>query len=367
MWDRNRDLLLLLLDHPLHISEKYGGLDIPSLQKLGLGNIATIKGVNEVKDYWASYGIMTEASKGKDTIAGHWELMGIILDKPFALFSEGFPDEVMIPFLKAVNLPSVLGNCVASGTEIIKDLGDRHLKTKLPIVYTSADSVFQIAAHERITPPDKLYQLCEKARTVCDRFNIGRVIARPFIGKNGEYERTENRKDFPIEPPYPTALNLISESGAKVTAIGKISNIFAGAGITRSVHTKNNSQGMAVLKEELAVTKEGLIFINLIDFDMIYGHRNDAIGYAKALQAFDLELGELLNNIEEDDLVIITADHGCDPTWPGTDHTRERVPLLAYSRSLKPRNLGERRTFADVGATLLAHFNIEHTLPGTPF
>jgi len=347
-----------------HIAESVGGLKLAHLQKWGLGNILPLVGVPPEPHPKASYGKMAEASKGKDTIVGHWEMMGLIMDKPFAVFPAGFPDEILTKFFKSTGVKEVLGNKAASGTEIIAELGEVHARTGLPIVYTSADSVFQIAANEKVIPLDSLYLMCRQARTVCDEFRIGRVIARPFVGEKGVFARTPNRKDFPMLPPKETVLDLLKKNNFPVMGIGKIEDIYAGQGITRAIHTKSNSDGMAILTQELSITTKGLIFVNLVDFDMVYGHRNDIEGYARALHEFDRGLGDLIPRLQEDDVVIITADHGCDPAFPGTDHTREYVPLLVYSPHLVPFDTGTRETFADVGATILNLFGISHSLPG---
>ncbi len=270
-------------------------------------------------------------------------------------------------FCHLTGISKVLGNKVASGTEIITELGAQHLESGFPILYTSADSVFQIAAHEEIIPPTKLYEICRMARKICDEYRIGRVIARPFVGREGGFTRTANRKDFPLDPGGVTVLTTLKENNFSVTAIGKIEDIFVGQGISRAHHTKSNPHGMECLTNELARTKEGLIFINLIDFDMLYGHRNNAIGYGRALEEFDLMLSRLWPMLENDDLVIITADHGCDPTFPGTDHTREYVPLIVYSKWLSPRPLGTRQSFADIGVSILDLFGLPHAFPGVSF
>jgi phosphopentomutase len=350
-----------------HVAEHTGGLNLPHMQKMGLGNIIPVKGVPAVKNPMASYGMMAEASASKDTMAGHWEMMGLIVDKPFPTFPDGFPSEIMNKFFNAAGVRHALGNKAASGTVIIAELGEEHIKTGFPIVYTSADSVFQIAAHEDVIPVDKLYKMCEQARTVCDEYRLGRVIARPFVGKPGQFTRTANRKDYPMDPPGDTALDVLKRNNFPVMGIGKIEDIFAGKGITRAIHTKSNSDGMKCLTDELSITTRGLIFINLVDFDMLYGHRNNARGYADALELFDRELGDLLPRIREDDLVIITADHGCDPAFPGTDHTREYVPLLVYSKQMKPRGLGTRETFADIGVSILETLGVPHSFPGDSF
>ena len=350
-----------------HVAEFLNGLSVPNMQKMGLGNIVDTKGVPPTSSPTASYGIMKEASASKDTMAGHWEMMGLAVNKPFPTYPDGFPEEFMQKFYKAAGVSHALGNKAASGTEIIKELGEEHMRTGFPIVYTSADSVFQIAAHEQVITVPELYKMCEQARKVCDEYQLGRVIARPFVGKNGNFTRTPNRKDYPMDPPGETVLDVLKRNGFPVMGIGKIEDIFAGKGITRAVHTKNNSHGMECLIKELPITKFGLIFVNLVDFDMVYGHRNNAEGYGKALEEFDIELGELLSRLREDDLLVITADHGCDPTFRGTDHTREYVPLLVYSKQLSPRALGVRETFADIGVSILDLFSLPHSFPGKSF
>lgn len=347
-----------------HVAEHAGGLNVPNMQRMGLGNIIPVKGVEPAPSPTAAYGLMDEASKGKDTMAGHWEIMGLIVEKPFPVFPGGFPDEIMQKYFKATGAAAALGNKPASGTVIIADLGEEHMKTGHPIVYTSADSVFQIAAHEEVIPLEDLYKMCEQSRKICDQYQIGRVIARPFAGKPGNFTRTANRKDYPMLPPGKTALDVLKANGIPVCGIGKIEDIYAKQGITRAIHTKSNNSGMDTLIKEMSITQNGLIFVNLVDFDMLYGHRNDAGGYARSLEEFDVRLGEFLPHMRDDDLLIITADHGCDPTYPGTDHTREYVPLLMYAKNLEPRNLGTRETFADVGATVLNLFDIPHTFPG---
>jgi phosphopentomutase len=350
-----------------HVAEHRGGLHLPHMQQMGLGNIIPIKGVPPEPKPTAAYGKMMEAAGSKDTMAGHWEMMGLIVDKPFPTFPDGFPEEILEKFYIASGVTQALGNKAASGTVIIAELGEEHIKTGFPIVYTSADSVFQIAAHEEVIPIERLYDMCKQARKVCDQYQIGRVIARPFVGKKGNFTRTTNRKDYPMDPPGITALDVLKKNNFPVMGIGKIEDIFAGKGLTRAVHIENNSHGMECLMDELSITKSGLIFVNLVDFDMLYGHRNNADGYAEALEVFDRELGELLPRLQEDDLLVITADHGCDPTYQGTDHTREYVPLLVYSRRLEPRDLGTRETFADIGVSILELFGIKHSFPGTSF
>jgi len=350
-----------------HVAEHMNGLHLPHMQQMGLGNIIPIKGVPPAAGPTAAYGVMMEASRSKDTMAGHWEMMGLIVEKPFPTFPQGFPDDIMRKFYKAAGVTHALGNKAASGTEIIAELGEEHIKTGFPIVYTSADSVFQIAAHEAVIPVPQLYKMCRQARGVCDEYQVGRVIARPFIGETGRFTRTANRKDYPMDPPGKTALDVLKENGFPVVGIGKIEDIFAGKGLTRALHTKSNDHGMQCLAEELEITSRGFIFVNLVDFDMVYGHRNNIEGYGRALETFDRQLGELLPRLREDDLLIITADHGCDPTFPGTDHTREYAPLLVYSRQFKSRPLGTRKSFADIGVSLLDLFGVSHNFPGIKF
>lgn len=350
-----------------HVAEACGGLNLPRLQELGLGNIIPILGVPPSPIPMAAFGKMAEASKGKDTIAGHWELMGIVLEKAFSLFPRGFPGKMIAEFVSRTGVGGILGNKPASGTEIIQELGEEHVRTAFPIVYTSGDSVFQIAAHEDVIPLNRLYEMCIQARRICDNRQIGRVIARPFIGHGGAFSRTRNRRDFPMLPPGETVLDLLKQGGWPVVGIGKIDNIFADRGITRSVHTNGNSDAMTRLASELKTTSSGLIFINLVDFDMAYGHRNDARGYAGALEAFDFGLGALLAGLNETDVLMITADHGCDPTYPGTDHTREYVPLLVYGKQVRPVALGIRSSFCDLGVSILEMFGIDRTLPGRSF
>jgi len=340
------------------------GLTLPRLQALGLGNILPVPGVPAAPSPMESAGKMAEASRGKDTVAGHWEIAGIILDEPFALFPRGFPDSLIAAFQERAGCRAVLGNRAASGTAIIEELGARHLETGAPIVYTSADSVFQIAAHEEAIPLPRLYGLCETARTLCDPLRVGRVIARPFTGRPGAFARTAARRDYPMAPPGPTLLDRLRGQGIAVTGVGKIENIFAGRGLSRSIEAKNNEEAMARLVDEASRPGEGLVFANLIDFDMLYGHRRDAEGYARALEAFDQDLAGLLPHIAAKDALLVTADHGCDPTHAGTDHTREYVPLLVYSPAIAPRPLGVRGTFADAAATVLALFGLENAGPG---
>jgi phosphopentomutase len=350
-----------------HIADRCGGLKLPHLAKLGLGNIIPVPGVAANPAPLASWGRMAELACGKDTLAGHWELMGIVLEQPFSLFPRGFPADLVATFQSRTGAAGILGNKAASGTEIIAELGAEHTRSGFPIVYTSADSVFQIAAHEDIIPLPELYEMCLRARKLCDDWRIGRVIARPFIGRPGNFSRTANRRDFSMRPPGETVLDVLRKNGWTVTAIGKIENIFAGQGIGRSLPSHDNSEGLSLLRGELAAEGRGLIFANLVDFDMLYGHRNDVDGYAAALETFDRELGFLLPGFGPGDMLIVTADHGCDPAYPGTDHTREYVPLLVYGPALQARALGVRRTFADVGASILDVFGLRHECPGQSF
>ncbi|BAF59392.1 hosphopentomutase [Pelotomaculum thermopropionicum SI] len=337
-----------------------GGLRLPNLARLGLGNIIEIEGVPPAESPEASYGRMAERSAGKDTTTGHWELAGLILERPFPVYPDGFPPELIKSFEERIGRP-VLGNKAASGTAIIEELGARHMETGYPIVYTSADSVFQVAAHEEIIPVEELYAICRIAREMLTgEHAVGRVIARPFTGRPGSFRRTERRHDFSLKPPGRTVLNLLAENGVTVTAVGKVEDIFAGEGITRSVPTRGNADGLDQALKLMQSDTAGLIFTNLVDFDMLYGHRNNARGYADALEELDRRLPELFRLLREDDVAIFTADHGCDPTTPGTDHTREYVPLLVYGAPVRSGiNLGVRETFADVAATVAEIFGLE--------
>jgi phosphopentomutase len=350
-----------------HVVESTG-IELPTMEKLGLGNIIPLKTVRPNPEAIGAYGKMAEKSAGKDTTTGHWEIAGLILKKPFPVYPEGFPNEVIEEFERRIG-KRVLGNKPASGTEIIKELGEEHMKTGCPIVYTSADSVFQIAAHEEVIPLEELYRMCEIAREILKgEHAVGRVIARPFVGEPGNFVRTANRRDFSLKPFGPTVLDMLKEAGYTVYAVGKIEDIFAGQGITESVHTANNDEGVTATIDAMDAVKKGIIFTNLVDFDMLYGHRNDTKGYAKALKHFDERLPEIMAKLKETDLLIITADHGCDPTTPGTDHTREYVPLLVYSPSMEEgRNLGLRKTYADVAATIAEIFNVGPIQTGTSF
>jgi phosphopentomutase len=344
----------------VNMAEVYGGLDLPELQKFGLGNIENIKGVSPAEEPLASYGKMAEKSAGKDSTTGHWEIGGLYIEKDFDYFPGGFPDEIIEKFLRLNGLEGILGNIAASGTEIIEKLGDEHLRRGYPIIYTSADSVFQIAAHEEVIPLKKLYEICEITRTevLGSPLNIGRVIARPFKGSNGKYERTLNRKDYSLDPPGQTILDLCYENNINTCAIGKINDLFNYRGISIQKESKSNDQGVDKIIESCRELENSLIFINLVDFDVNFGHRNDVKGFAEGLKAFDRRLPEILSVMDNTDCLLITADHGNDPTTPSTDHSREYVPVLLYSKSRKAENLGIRKTFADVAQTAALFYGL---------
>ncbi len=349
-----------------NIYKNYEGFGLPNLEKLGILDIEGLTDINASNgNYLASYGRANEKSMGKDTTTGHWEMSGIILPKAFPTYPNGFPKEIVEEFEKRTGRKTI-GNCVASGTEIIQRLGDEHIKDGSLIVYTSADSVFQIAAHEEVVPLDELYNACKIARNILQgEHGVGRVIARPFIGKSGDYKRTENRRDFSLEPIKDTMLDYISRSGKTVYAIGKIEDIFANKGITRALHTKNNHEGIEATIEAIKEQLSGLVFTNLVDFDMLYGHRNDVVGYGNALKYFDEKLEEIKGFLKEDDVLIITADHGCDPTTPSTDHSREYIPVLFYGNKIKQNNnYGTLDTYACIGKTILDLFNIDNNIDG---
>jgi len=351
-----------------NIVKSIQGFRLPNLEKLGISNIEGIDYLPDNPSPDASFGRMMEKSPGKDTTTGHWEISGIILDRPFPVYPEGFPDEIINEFERLIGT-KVLGNVAASGTEIIKKLGKEHIRTGYPIVYTSADSVFQIAAHEDVIPVERLYEICQIARDILKgEHAVGRVIARPFIGTEGNFIRTDRRRDFSLVPPKKTLLDYIADNGYQVKAVGKIKDIFANKGITQSVHTHNNLDGIIRTIEFINETFSGLIFTNLVDYDMLYGHRNDVKGYANALIEFDNKLPEIINSLKDDDLLFITADHGCDPTTPSTDHSREYVPLIVYGKNIKKGiNLGTRKTFADVAATIADYMKVEYRGEGESF
>lgn len=353
-----------------HIAEKMN-LYIPHLKQLGYGNIAIIKNVEPVSNPKAFYTKIQEASLGKDTMTGHWEMMGMYITKPFQTFTDtGFP-KALIDELEKKTGRKVIGNISASGTDIIRDLGEEHMKTGALIVYTSADSVLQIAMHEDIIPIDEQYRICEIAReiTMKPEWKVGRVIARPFLGSDkNTFKRTSNRHDYALKPHEKTTLNFLSEAGLDVIALGKINDIFDGYGINRYSKTKSNDDGMLQITEVAKEDFHGLCFLNLVDFDALYGHRRDPIGYGKAIEDFDLQLPDLMKELSEDDLLILTADHGNDPIHHGTDHTREYVPMLAYSPRFKEgKELPLLKTFADIGYTINDNFGTEKPKNGTSF
>ena len=352
-----------------------GGLSLPNMQKLGLGNITAIEGVPPCDEPLGAYGCMTEASKGKDTTTGHWEMTGIYSPRPLPTYLNGFPKELIEEYERRIGRKT-LGNYPRSGTVIIQELGEEHIHTGYPIVYTSADSVFQVAAHEEVIPVEELYRICQIAREILvGEHAVGRVIARPFIGEPGNFTRTERRKDFSILPPEPTLLDRLVAAGHPVMGVGKIEDIFAHRGLSQSVHSPNNmacvDQTLAFLNEEWRMENEerrGLIFTNLVDFDMLWGHRNNPQGYAGGLEDFDRRLPEIMEAMTAQDILFLTADHGNDPTTPSTDHSREYVPLLACGRMVKSGvDLGTRETFADLGATVAELLGIEPLPFGTSF
>lgn len=352
-----------------HIAENTPDFKIPHLKALGLGNIDGVSSAIGACDApVGSYGRARERSNGKDTITGHWEIAGIITKEPFLTFHEGFPEAFIREFEKQIGT-QVLGNYAASGTEIIKVLGPEHIATGKPIVYTSADSVFQIAAHESVIPPERLYEICKIARKILTGdWQVGRVIARPFIGENGNYTRTANRRDFAVSPPEKTVLDHIRDAGKKVWAVGKISDIFNGCGVTDSVHTQSNMDGVDKTIDLLKESFEGFIFTNLVDFDAKFGHRRNVKGYAQALEEFDARLPEIMDAMGQEDCLMLCADHGNDPTYGGFDHTREYVPLLVWGKALKKGvNLGTLDTFADIGATVAEMLGTAPTKAGSSF
>lgn len=345
-----------------------GRLALPNLYRLGLANIEGSELPDAVVAPGGAYGRCAERTHAKDTTCGHWEMAGLALDKPFRTYPDGFPADLMRRFEQAIGR-GTLGNCVASGTEIIQRLGDEHVRTGKPIVYTSADSVFQIAAHEQVIPLEELYRISEVARELLQGdYLVGRVISRPFLGESGNYWRTENRRDYALAPFRDTILDALDRAGHEVVGIGKIEDIFCHRGITTVDHTKNNPAGIAATQRFLESGAGELIFTNLVDFDMLYGHRNDVEGYAAALEAFDAALPAMLGALREGDLLMITADHGCDPTTPSTDHSREYIPLLVTGAHVRPgTRLGTRDTFADIGATAYEYLTGETWREGTSF
>ena len=334
-----------------NMAKAVGGLKLPNLELLGLGNIEPIRGINQVKNPQASFGKMAEISEGKDSTTGHWELAGLHVKTDFSYFRNGFNSEIVQKFLTETGCKGVLGNKPASGTEIIKELGEQHVETGFPIIYTSADSVFQIAAHEEVIPLNKLYEICSITRNEVLTYplQVGRVIARPFIGEPGSFSRTKNRKDFSLDPPEDTILDFLLKNNIETIAIGKVNDLFNYRGIKKQLNTKSNEEGCEALLTSASETKGGFIFANLVDFDVYFGHRNDPVGFANKLVEFDDFLPKLINELDESDRLIITADHGNDPTTPSTDHSREYVPLLYFRKDIAGINLGVRKNIFGCG------------------
>lgn len=350
-----------------HISE-HNDLRLPTMERLGIGNILPLRTILPADEPLAAYGKMASIAAGMDTTSGHWEIAGLPLREPLPTYPNGFPPAVIDAFSAAIG-HGVLGNCVASGTEIIRHLGEEHLATGKPIVYTSADSVFQIAAHEELYPPPELYEFCRKARAILQgEHGVGRVIARPFVGRiAADFRRTENRRDFSLRPPAGGLLEQVRAAGLPVTSIGKIADIFAGCDIDQALPGHSNAESMRSLYQALQSPAGGLIFANFVDFDALYGHRNDVAGYAKALQEFDAGLAQALTLLRAEDIFLLTADHGNDPLSPGTDHNREYVPLLAYGQRVRPVSLGVRASFADLGQTAAAYLGVKPLAAGESF
>lgn len=351
-----------------HVAEHAGGLELPVLESLGLGRLLALPGVRPLADARGARARLAERSSGKDSTTGHWEMMGLVLDRPFPTYPDGFPAPLLDAWSERVGR-GWIGNGPASGTEIIARLGAEHRDTGRYIVYTSADSVFQVAAHEEVVPLEELYAACRTARgMLVGEHAVGRVIARPFVGTDGAWKRTANRKDFSLEPFEATVLDRLLERGHRVTTVGKVDDLFAGRGVSDAIHTKSNDEGQEVLLDLAKRPGEGLVFANLVDFDTQYGHRNDPAGFARALESFDAALGPLLARLRDDEMVWVTADHGNDPTTPGTDHTREYTPFLAAGRHVRAgADLGTRSTFADLGATLCDLFGLAPGRHGASF
>ena len=344
------------------------GADLPNLRRLGLFNIDGMDWTEPETSPIGAFGRMREASMGKDTTIGHWEIAGVVSPKPLPTFPEGFPPEIIRNYEKLTGR-KVICNQPYSGTQLLMDYGREHVETGALMVYTSADSVFQVAAHEDVVPIEELYHDCELAREMLTGdYAVGRVIARPFVGEYPHYTRTPRRHDYSLQPPRDTMLNYLEKAGFECIGVGKISDIFAGSGITQQIRTQNNTDGIEKTIRLMDNDFEGICFVNLVDFDMVYGHRNDAPGYARALMEFDQALPELMRQMGEDDLLMITADHGCDPSTPSTDHSREYTPMLAWSKKIRPgTNIGTRATFADIGATVLEYFGLENCTDGQSF
>jgi len=353
------------------LKKRGSSLNLPNLLKLGIDRVTPIAGASAPQEIIGAYGKAREQSKGKDTTSGHWEMTGLVVDHAFPVFEKGFSQETLDRWIKENHLPGVLGNYPASGTEIIEKLGIEHLETGKPILYTSGDSVWQVAAHEEVFGLERLYSICKSARKICDELNVGRVIARPFVGdprKGVPFKRTYNRKDYAQLPFGPTILDDLTAKKIPVLGVGKISNIFAGRGVPENIDTKGNTDGLRVTLEQIKTRDSGLVYVNLIDFDMNYGHRRDVTGFAAALEEADTAIGKMMEAMRADDLLILTADHGNDPTYRGTDHTREHVPVIAYSPSLKKGiDLGVRSSFADMGATVYEALTNEAASHGKSF
>ena len=352
-----------------NLAQKLGALHLPNLEKFGLGNIISIQGVKPCAKPLASWGKMIERSKGKDSTSGHWELAGVIIEQEMPTYPKGFPDRIIEAFTEALEVKGVLGNKVSSGTVIIEELGKEHIETGFPIIYTSADSVFQIAVHTDVVPLKKLYQWCEIAREILTgKDAVARVIARPFsTDENGKFYRTVDRKDFSLKPFFPTILDITKSAALPVTGIGKIEDLYAFQGLTQSFHTHTNDEGIEKIIEILKEQKDGLVFANLVDTDQLYGHRNDCEGFHSSLMQFDKELPKILDAMGDQDILFLTADHGNDPTTPSTDHSREMVPVLVYGKNLKVVNLQTRNSFADIGRTISDFLEIPATRNGQSF
>lgn len=356
-----------------NIARNEGCINMPNMTSIGIGNIDGAVNLDAADKPIGAYGKAMEISSGKDTTIGHWEMVGIWSKTPFPTYPNGFPEDIIDKFVKKTGVPGILGNKTASGTAILEELGDEHIKTKKPIIYTSADSVFQIACHEEVYSIEALYEMCNVAREILQgEHGVARVIARPFLNNkddNGvKFKRTSNRRDFSLKPMEPNLLTNIKDKGENVIAIGKIEDIFAGSGITEAIHTKDNMDGVDKTLEYMEKIKSGLIFTNLVEFDSVWGHRNDAKGYKKGLEQFDNRLKEIIAAMEEDDILIINADHGCDPTTEGTDHTREYIPVLIYGKNVKGNyNLGVLDTFADIGQTIACILGCEPIAVGESF
>lgn len=353
-----------------NIARAVGGLKLPNLTRLGLGNISELYGVRREASASGCYGKMAERSKGKDSTTGHWEIAGIITEKQFPLYPNGFPKNLLDAFIAVTGCKGYLGNKPASGTEIIKELGDEHVRTGFPIVYTSGDSVFQIAAHQDVISVEQLYDICKKTReqVVIGEHRVGRVIARPFIGTSGKYTRTPNRRDYAVEPPSQTVLDALSENRIDTVAIGKIDDLFTGRGLREKIHTTSNAHGIEEIIKQGKKMSSGFLMANLVDFDMLFGHRQDAKGFARALEEFDAALPEIQNILADEDMLMLTADHGNDPTDQSTDHSREYVPVLCFSKTGKRNvNIGTRSSFADAGKTVAEFFGVAAPIAGESF